>query len=161
MAGWQESLHGYSVPEVIGAQSLGGSYNASYFSSLSDTLSRRGSRYSLFRHYGYADDAALFSEGMKSGSWGTTDIYTSGRVAQQKLAIPPHRFGDAPPDAYYNVTVDLTKTPVVGLPRVKPTDYPPSIYAPHGVHRTGGGTQVYFPLGTPSGSVVYGGSLQN
>jgi hypothetical protein len=167
LSGMQNIAHGMSAAEVGG---LAGAQKP-----VADLLNRYPglradigalpkielSKLAVFRHYGYGDEAALFAPGLRPGSYGTTDVYTSGKVAQQMLALPVHRPGDAAPNAFYNVIVDLTKTTVVGpRPVVGKTVFHP-VYAPSGVPRTGGGTEVQFPGGTPPFSVVYGGPLDN
>jgi hypothetical protein len=95
-----------------------------------------------FRHYGYADDAPHFEQGIKPGGYAThaRGRPMSGIVAQQRLALPHEQ----PPDAYYRITIDPTRTPVEGPRAVLPMAIPP---------RHGGGVEYIFPDGTPAGSV--------
>jgi RHS repeat-associated protein len=155
MAGWQNELHGYSAGAVAGK--LGYDPGIQDLANASPRFRSRFRNTEVYRHYSYADEAASLAGGLRPGSFGTTDVYTSGTEAQQKLALPPHRPGDLPPDAYYNVIVDAGKA--TRLPPAESKYYPPSAYAPHGAYRTGGGSQVIFGGGTPPGSVIYGGAL--
>lgn len=98
---------------------------------------------------------------MKPGSYGTTDIYTSGRVAQQMLALPPHAVSDAPPNIVFNIIVDTSKVEVDYLGRVNPRVWNAPEYGVYGAQRTGGGTEVQFPAGTPAFSVLPGGLLSD
>ena len=52
-----------------------------------------------FRHYGYADDAPKFKDGLKDGSYAThgKGRPMHGKTVQQKLALPHEKA----PDAYY------------------------------------------------------------
>jgi RHS repeat-associated protein len=108
---------------------------------LADLFSDDGdANVAVYVHYGYAADSPYFCDGLYPGSYATqgTTILT-GEQAQQLLALPH----DIPPDSFYLVTVPTT-LPVQGPSTVQPTDVPP---------RTGGGTEVQFPEGTPPGSV--------
>ena len=87
---------------------------------------------------------------MNPGSYGTKDVYTTGFNAQQKLSLPVHRLNDAPPDAMYTVTVDLSKYRVSAPSEVQPKTYP---FNGGTVTRPGGGTEVTFINGTGHGSV--------
>jgi len=95
----------------------------------------------LFRHYGYAEDAAMFEAGLNPGGYAThaRGRPMGGATAQERLALPH----ETPPDAYYRIRIG-PDTPVQGPSPVRRTEIPP---------RTGGGIQYYFPEGTPSGSV--------
>ncbi|MCG2678925.1 MAG: hypothetical protein L6455_02995, partial [Kiritimatiellae bacterium] len=95
----------------------------------------------LFRHYGYAEDAAKFKVGLKPGSYTThaRGRPMGGATAQERLALPH----ETPPNAYYKVRVG-PETPVQGPSPVEATEIPP---------RTGAGIQYYFPEGTPPGSI--------
>lgn len=112
---------------ALGAVAPGGGYGAG------------GKR--LFRHYGYAKDAAKFEKGLKPGAFGThaRGRPMSGKTAQDKLALPH----ETPPDSYYKVSVG-DDVPVTGPSKVTATDVPP---------RSGGGSEYQFPQGTPPGSV--------
>ena len=157
MAGWQNTLHGMSAGQVAQAQG----YDPSIGSALGADAGLRGrfGKTDVYRHYSYADEAGNFAGGLRPDSWATKDVYASGRLAQQKLSIPPHRLGDAPPNAVYNVFVDRTRTPVLDVASIPAKHFKPSIYAPQGAFRTGTGSGGYFPLGTPPGSVIYGGPV--
>jgi len=148
MAGWQNSAHGLSIPGAVGSQARSGLYSDSYFNSLNKTLSARANPYGVYLHYGYGDEASSFGGGMRPGSYGTKDVYVTGAEAQQRLALPIHRPNDAPPDAMYTVTVDLSKTQVAG-----PLPVPINVPVGPGTVREGGGTEYIFPGGTPPGSV--------
>lgn len=95
----------------------------------------------LFRHYGYAEDAAKFEGGLRPGSYAThaKGRPMDGTTAQQKLALP-HAM---PPNAYYKVRVE-PDVPVNGPGPVQQTQVP---------IRSGGGIEYTFPNGTPPGSV--------
>lgn len=103
-----------------------------------------------YLHYGYAEDRLLFEPGMRKPSWVTTMIFTSGSTAQQQLALPIHRPGDAPPDSLYQVIV-FGSTPIIG-----PTVVQPQTFARFGmtVSRSGGGIEWKLPLGTGAGTVA-------
>lgn len=150
-AGWQNSLHGISIPESVGLQAKTGTYGESYFNNLGETLSRRRNAYGVYKHYGYAEESASFKGGMRPASFGTTDVYSTGQEAQQMLSLPIHKPGDLPPNAFYAITVDLTKTKVIAFPGPVPS----KTYSGFGMTatRSGGGSQVFFPTGTPPGSV--------
>jgi RHS repeat-associated protein len=109
---------------------------------LASILSLRGDTQqpSQFRHYGYAADAAKFTQGLLPGSYATTASGSplTGQQAQSLLALPAR---PTVPNAYYNVTVGYD-TPVIGPSRVKPANGQP-----------GGGVEYRFPKGTPPGSV--------
>jgi hypothetical protein len=125
----------------IGGRILGGI--RSVVNPILSALTITGStpQYTLYRHYGYAADAALFEGGLRPGSYATTadGVPMTGAVAQDRLALP-HA---APPDAYYNVHAPVG-TPVIGPTIVQPTITPP---------RSGGGIEFIFPEGTPPGTV--------
>lgn len=95
---------------------------------------------SRFRHYGYSDQAGLFANGLKRGSFATTasGAPLTGSQAQSLLALPSR---GSVPDAYYNVTVSRNH-PVIGPSIVTPANGQP-----------GGGVEYRFPEGTPPGSV--------
>ncbi|HTY48191.1 MAG TPA: RHS repeat-associated core domain-containing protein, partial [Steroidobacteraceae bacterium] len=117
-------------------------------------------RPSIYYHYGYAAQAPLFAGGMRPGSYGTPDLVTvSGATAQQIYALPPQNAVDSPPNAIYTITAP-PGTPVQDLGPVGPTTFPGPVN-PTGqdVTRTGGGNEVFFPQGTPPGSVSGPNSL--
>ena len=143
-------VHGMSIEAGVAGQARSGLYGEEYFKSLSDTLSSRRNAFGVYTHYGYADESASFKEGMWPGSNGTTDIYSNGYDAQQKLAMPIHRLGDIPPNAFYAVTIDLTKVRVDGPSPVVGREWSGFGLT---VTRSGGGSEVLFPGGTPPGSV--------
>jgi len=95
-----------------------------------------------FRHYGFADDAARFEDGLRPGAYAThaRGRPMSGTTAQQKLALPH----DPAPNAYYKVRVG-SNVKVNGPGPVQPTQAP---------IRPGGGIEYTFPNGTPPGSVT-------
>lgn len=111
-------------------------------------------RPSIYYHYGYASQAPLFANGMRAGSYGTPDrVLVPGSTAQQIYALPPQNALDPSPDARYTITAP-PGTPVQNLGPVGPTtfrgqDNPTG----ENVDRTGGGSEVRFPNGTPPGSV--------
>jgi len=92
-----------------------------------------------FRHYGFSKDAGSFAGGLRPGSFATTAAGPpmTGIQAQALLALPHAQ----PPNAYYNVTVQI-HIPVIG-----PNPVDPQFGQP------GGGVQYQFPRGTPPGSV--------
>jgi RHS repeat-associated protein len=94
-----------------------------------------------YRHYGFAKDAPSFAGGLRPGAFATTaeGPPMTGLEAQALLALPHSQ----PPDAYYDVTVQI-HIPQIGPDKVEPTTSPP---------RPGGGVQYQFPEGTPPGSV--------
>ena len=113
-----------------------------------------GARVDTYRHYGYADQAALFAGGLNPGSYATSThgpLFT-GSQAQQFLALPVHRQGDSPPDSVYLVTVPRGNVPVVGPEPVGGASWSNQFDGGF-VQRTGGGVQYQFPQGTPPGSV--------
>ena len=90
----------------------------------------------IYYHYGYSENApSIAAKGLNPGSYGTSTKYGSGYEAQQALSLPKHRPDDSPPDIYYAIYVnsDVPHTP------------PEPVEAKNG--RTGGGTQVQFPVG--------------
>jgi len=102
---------------------------------------RRAMKTRVFRHYGFADDASKFKNGLRPGAYAT---HARGRpmkgiTAQQKLALPH----DPIPDAYYKVRVG-SDVRVNGPGPVQSTQLP---------MRPGGGIEYTFPNGTPPGSV--------
>ncbi|MHB9054463.1 MAG: RHS repeat-associated core domain-containing protein [Thermoleophilia bacterium] len=105
-------------------------------------LGSAAKRVKSYRHYGYAEDAADFAQGLRPGTYAThaRGRPMSGTSAQQRLALPH----ETPPNAYYKVTVG-PETPVYGPRRVPSSTLPP---------RSGGGFEYTFPEGTPPGSVT-------
>ncbi len=153
MAGWQNSAHGLTAGAVANTQG----YDPS-IQDLVNTSPRVRAKFrqiDIYRHYSYGDEEAFLAGGLRIGTFVTKDVYTSGLVAQQMLALPPKRMGDLPPNAYYNVIVDVGK--VTRSTPVTQRTFPPSAYAPNGAYRTGGGTEAQTT--GPTLSVIYGGSL--
>ena len=96
----------------------------------------------IFRHYGYAEDAASFANGLNPGGYATSarGRPMSGRRAQQKLALPHEQ----PPDCYFRIVADPTTIRILGPRHVRRSKIP---------LRLGGGIEYVFPEGTPPGSV--------
>jgi hypothetical protein len=90
-----------------------------------------------FFHYGYAEDAASFENGLFPGSYTTTIGDLSGAEAQSGLALP-HVL---PPDATYSVTPEAG-TWIRVNPITEPLDGMP-----------GGFPEYQFPFGTGPGTV--------
>ncbi len=136
MAGWQNSLHGYSAAEVAGAQGLpsgiGSILNAS--GEARARLGRTG-KVRLY-HYGYQEDAAsIFSKGLAAGQYASPDYYTSGQLAEQRLALT-HKFRPAEvPNARYALDVDPRRSPFTPPSKVRSLENP---------KREGGGLEVRF-----------------
>jgi RHS repeat-associated protein len=88
------------------------------------------------RYYHYTTyPPTSFTKGLWSGSAATVNPYMGQMEASQKLGIPI-------PTYVYPVTINPRATPVT----------PPSIVPPSNRY-AGGGIQVFFPAGTPPGSV--------
>lgn len=96
----------------------------------------------LFRHYGYAEDAEKFVNGLRPGAFATRAIGRpmSGRTARANLALPSD--GRPLPNAYYKVRIDES-VEFTGSGTVQPAFGQP-----------GGGVEFRFPNGTPPGSVT-------
>ena len=90
-----------------------------------------------FFHYGYADQAAGFDQGLWPGSYATSVPDLGAAEAEQGLSL------SHPVDAYYPVTPPAG-TPVIVNPVTAPL---PNLGLP------GGLPEYYFPMGTPPGSV--------
>jgi RHS repeat-associated protein len=135
--GWKIAAVGSIALDATGIGLLPGTST----STLRAGMEAAKSETQLFRHYGYAEDAAKFEGGLKPGGYATQahGRPMGGGTAQERLALPH----EAPPNAYYKIRVG-TETPIQGPSPVRPTDIPP---------RTGGGIEYYFPEGTPPGSV--------
>ena len=93
-----------------------------------------------FKHFGYAEDAARFANGLREGSFATNraTAIKSGAEAVEKLALPSR---SAPPNATYRVTPEWWRY-VKGPTRVAPANGQP-----------GGGWEYFFPQGTGPGTV--------
>ena len=97
----------------------------------------------LFYHYGYAEQAANFGQGLRPGSYATepSNPPLTASQAEQLLALPLRA---NPINAYYEVRVG-PEVPVVG---------PLTVDEKPLWNRTGGGVEYFFPEGTRPGSVV-------
>ena len=99
LSGMQNIAHGMSAGQIGGI--LGGNEGINnmlnQYPDLRSQIGRSSgtklSTLARYRHYGYWKDTLSLLKGMRPGSYGTTDIYTSGSVAQQMLALPPHGRG--------------------------------------------------------------------
>ncbi len=101
-----------------------------------------------FRHYGYAEQAANFEDGLRPGGFAapSSESIVSGRVALQRYALPPK---SSAPNSYY-VVEPPPGTAIIGPRRVMPRLWRDG-WKP--VPRFPNGMEVKFPEGTPPGSV--------
>ncbi|MFA5119283.1 MAG: RHS repeat-associated core domain-containing protein [Candidatus Omnitrophota bacterium] len=169
LSGMQNIAHGMSagqIGDILGAPPGFGNVLNQYPGvrkqiGINHPPNRKLSNLVAYRHYGYLKDTLGLLKGMRPGSFGTSDIYTSGAMAQQRLALPPHGVGDPVPNAFFNIIVDTSKIPVDSLGTVSEQVWNRPEYGVFGAHRTGGGSEVRFPEGTPWFSVTLGGLLSN
>jgi len=130
-------LAGAAAPAVRSVVFLAEAGESAYAGGTALSTFRYTTAGETFFHYGYSEQAALFSGGLRPGGFATTVEGLTGAEAKAGLALP-HA---TPPNAVYTVN-----PPAGTLVRVNPI-------AEAKFGQSGGKVEFQFPNGTPPGTV--------